>query len=195
MVEALPLSASLQRVSDLLRCPPPCYACDACSKCSARSPPVASVRPPHRLPPRLLIDTRGSPSVVVHILLGVVAPYCVCMNANLPCRDSIWSRRLGFGHRRFRRRPLEAPRQRPSTSYEASWLPATQGPQAPSLPHTGACRSWLSHLVWLLATPGSRLRYSPVATSMPRLFGNGRLPVGSPGRSHFPAGSPRLPHL
>ena len=39
-----PLSASLPRSSDLLHCPPPCCARDA------RSPPVASVPPPHRLP-------------------------------------------------------------------------------------------------------------------------------------------------
>ena len=60
--------------------------------------------------------------------------------ADLPCRDSIQSRRLGFGHRSLRRRPPEAPRRRPSTSCEASRLPTARGPQAPSLPRAGACR-------------------------------------------------------
>ena len=103
--------------------------------------------------------------------------------ADLPCRDTIQSRRLGFGHRSLRRRPPEAPRRRPSTSCEASRLPAARGPQAPSLPRAGAFRPpgcWRRTDACL---PAGLL---PVATSTPHLFGNGRLQaaVASPPDLH-----------
>ena len=119
---------------------------------------------------------------------GAADPGSARMPADLPCRDSIQSRRLGFGHRSLRRRPPEAPRRRPSTSCEASRLPAACGPQAPSLPRAGACRP-----------PGCWRRADACLPA--GLLPSGHLDATSlrqrtpPGRGRLPAGSPRPPHL
>ncbi|KAG2633976.1 hypothetical protein PVAP13_2NG254106 [Panicum virgatum] len=124
--------------------------------------PAARVRPPPlsapllRAPRLRRIPAALAPAARVLARRARVPDACACC-ARLPEGPAAWCR--GSRPRAYARRPPlphrppEAPRRRPSTSCEASWLPAARGPQAPSLPRAGACRPRLVRAATAAASP------------------------------------------